>query len=105
MKNLTTGLACIAIAALILSVPTEVWAAFSLGGGGFSNDPFDKGKSWMMKMGNGVSLIVTGAAFLGGMVVIALAMAGKLRADWAGKICGGLVAMTGLTWIIESITN
>lgn len=93
-------LAIAAVAALIVFVPHDAFAFF---GSKFGSDPFEKGNKWMMDIGKKVSLLVTGGAFLAGMIVICMAMAGKLRADWAGRICGGLIAMTGLTWIIESI--
>lgn len=96
-------IAALSLAVIAALTVFDAQEAFAFFGGKFGTDPFEKGNKWMMDMGKRVSLLVTGGAFLAGMIVICMAMAGRLRADWAGRICGGLIGMTGLTWIIESI--
>lgn len=89
-----------ALALLAIAVtPATVFAQ------AFTNDPYQAGSTWLLDQATSASGIITALAFAAGVIVIGFAMAGKLLIGWAARIIGGLIALSGLSWLIESIVS
>ena len=86
------------VAILVMAVwPELAWAQ--------AEDPFAKGTTFLNEMATLARTVVTALAGLGMVIVIAMAMAGKLALGWAVKIVVGLVALTGTGWLVTTITG
>lgn len=70
-----------------------------------AEDPFAKGTDFLNKMSTMARTVVTALGGVGLVIVIAMAMAGKLALGWATKIVIGLVALTGTGWLVTTITG
>ena len=66
-------------------------------------NPFERGTNLFTDWTQEVTTLVTAGAGLAGAIVIGMAMAGRLDVGWAGRIVGGLVALTGLSWVVDQI--
>jgi hypothetical protein len=66
-------------------------------------NPFEKATQVATEWTELVRNMVIAGASLAGVVVIALAIAGRLQIGWAFKIIGGLIALSGLSWLVDSL--
>jgi len=67
------------------------------------DNPFEKATQVATEWTELVRNMVIAGASLAGVVVIALAIAGRLQIGWAFKIIGGLIALSGLSWLVDSL--
>nr|WP_298689465.1 hypothetical protein [uncultured Dongia sp.] len=65
------------------------------------DNPFDKATQVATEWTELARNMVIAGASLAGIAVIALAIAGRLQIGWAFRIIGGLIALSGLSWIVE----
>ena len=67
------------------------------------DNPFEKATQVATEWTELVRNMVIAGASLAGVVVILLAIAGRLQIGWAFKIIGGLIALSGLSWLVDSL--
>src|SRR5687767_13649304 len=86
--------------------------ALSVGAGVLSSasalaqeNPFDSANTVLTDWTQQATTVAISAAGLAGVVVIGMAIFGYLRAGWAFRIGIGLVALSGLGWIIQQLSG
>ncbi|MFC3230382.1 TrbC/VirB2 family protein [Marinibaculum pumilum] len=70
-----------------------------------AEDPFAKSTTFLNETATSARNVVTALAGVGLVIVIAMAMVGKLAVGWAVKIVSGLIVLTGTGWIVTAITG
>ncbi|MEQ8348709.1 MAG: TrbC/VirB2 family protein [Sneathiellaceae bacterium] len=70
-----------------------------------AEDPFAKSTTFLNETATSARNVVTALAGVGLVIVIAMAMVGKLAVGWAVKIVAGLIVLTGTGWIVTTITG
>jgi hypothetical protein len=68
-------------------------------------NPFDSANTVLTDWTQQATTVAISAAGLAGVVVIGMAIFGYLRAGWAFRIGIGLVALSGLGWIIQQLSG
>lgn len=68
-------------------------------------NPFDSANTVLTDWTDQATTVAISAAGLAGVVVIGMAIFGYLRAGWAFRIGLGLLALSGLSWIIQQLSG
>jgi TrbC/VIRB2 pilin len=97
---------------MLFATKRPIARAFSLGAGVLSSaralaqeNPFDQANTVLTDWTQQATTVAISAAGLAGVVVIGMAIFGYLRAGWAFRIGIGLVALSGLGWIIQQLSG
>lgn len=68
-------------------------------------NPFEKATQVATEWTELLRNVVIAGASLAGVVVILLAIAGRLQVGWAFRIIGGLIALSGLSWVVDAVSG